>query len=119
MEYINLEELISGFHQLNEEEETKAPTLIREASIIIDSFNSNVDISVKKIVCARMVRRALENSSVNYPIGANQGSISALGYSQSWTISNGSSGEIYLSKAEKNMLGLGNKIGSRSPLEDL
>ena len=44
--------------------------------------------------------------------------MSALGYSQSWTISNGSTGELYLSKAEKALLGGGNSIGSYSPVEE-
>ena len=37
--------------------------------------------------------------------------MSGLGYSQSWTVSNGS-GEIYISKLEKQLLGRGNSIGS-------
>jgi hypothetical protein len=40
-----------------------------------------------------------------------------MGYSQSWTITNGATGELYLSRAEKKMLGAGNSIGSHSPLE--
>ena len=52
-------------------------------------------------------------------MGATQGSMSALGYSQSWTIGSGTVGELYLSKLEKKLLGTGDKIGSRSPAEDL
>ncbi len=52
-------------------------------------------------------------------MGATQGSQSALGYSQSWTISGGASGELYLSKLEKQLLGCGNKIGSYSPVQEL
>ena len=68
-----------------------------------------------------MVMRIIgtEPSADNVPIGATQGSISALGYSQSWTMSGGASGELYLSKTEKRMLGVGNSIGSRSPVQDL
>ena len=68
-----------------------------------------------------MVRRALgdgDNDSA-FPIGATQGSMSALGYSQSWQYSGGGSGELYLSKLEKKLLGVGERIGTRSPLEDL
>jgi hypothetical protein len=42
-----------------------------------------------------------------------------MGYSQSWTIGNGSTGELYLSRTEKKLLGAGNSIGSHSPLEDM
>jgi hypothetical protein len=45
--------------------------------------------------------------------------MSGLGYSQSWTLSNGSTGEMYLSKLDKQLLGYGNKIGSYSPVEEL
>ena len=54
-----------------------------------------------------------------YPMGASQGSATALGYTQSWTMSGGSSGELYLSKLEKRLLGLGSRVGAHSPLEDL
>ena len=62
----------------------------------------------------------LGNGAVeNIPAGASQGSMSALGYAQSWSIGGGGAvGEIYLSKVEKLMLGAGNSIGSRSPVED-
>jgi hypothetical protein len=53
-------------------------------------------------------------------MGASQGSMSGLGYSQSWTISAGGSvGELYLGKADKQLLGYGNKIGSYSPTQEL
>lgn len=67
-----------------------------------------------------MVMRSIgdgDNSGI--PLGATQGSMSGLGYSQSWTISSGSVGELYLAKLEKELLGRGNQIGSHSPLEDL
>lgn len=66
-----------------------------------------------------MVLRAL-GSDNDIPMGATQGSMSGLGYSQSWTISSGGSvGELYLSKSDKMLLGGSNAIGSHSPLEDL
>ena len=53
----------------------------------------------------------------NIPIGATQGSMSALGYSQSWTTGTGSSvGELYLAKLDKKLLGVGNAIGASNPL---
>ena len=53
------------------------------------------------------------------PRGATQGPATALGYSQSWTMSGGSTGELYLSKLEKKLLGVGSRLGAHSPLEDL
>jgi hypothetical protein len=67
-----------------------------------------------------MVERALgDGGEAGIPMGATQGSVSALGYSQSWTIGSGSTGELYISKIEKKLLGAGNAIGSYSPTEDL
>lgn len=95
-------------------------TLLEDAAAFIDSYNDAADAEVKKIVSCRMVIRAMGDAGdgAGIPIGASQGSLSALGYSQSWTLGNGSVGELYLSKAEKKLLGAGNKIGSYSPVQE-
>lgn len=93
-------------------------TLLEDASYIIDTFNSKADENVKRIVVCRMVVRALP-SETEMPIGANQATTSALGYSQTWTMSQGTSGELYLNRLEKKMLGCYGLIGSRSPIEDM
>ena len=105
---------------LSADEQAICTTLLDDAAIIIDSFNSLASDDVKKVVSCRMVIRALgDGDSQGVPVGATQGSMSGLGYSQSWTISNGSVGELYLSRLEKKMLGAGNQIGSHSPVEDI
>lgn len=102
---------------LTTEELAVCATLLDDAAVLIDAYNSTASSDAKKIVSCRMVIRAI-GDSYDVPIGATQGSMSALGYSQSWTISNGSTGELYLSKAEKALLGGGNSIGSYSPVEE-
>ncbi len=106
---------------LSQDEQTICATLLDDAAVIIDTFNASAAADVKKIVSCRMVSRSLgDGESSGVPMGATQGSMSGLGYSQSWTMgSNGSAGELYLAKLEKQMLGYGNKIGSHSPLEDM
>ena len=95
-------------------------TLLEDAAVIIDTFNANASADAKKVVSCRMVMRAIgDGSDYGVPMGATQGSQSALGYSQSWTISSGASGEVYLSKLEKQLLGYGNKMGSYSPVQEL
>ena len=96
-------------------------TLLGDAAILIDACNASASSDVKKIVSCRMVIRALGDaeSAAGIPIGASQGSMSALGYSQSWTMGSGGVGELYLSKAEKKLLGAGDKIGSYSPVQEL
>lgn len=105
---------------LSTTEQSVCSTLLDDAAAIIDAFNKNATADIKKVVSCRMVIRALgDGDTSGVPVGATQGSMSGLGYSQSWTLSNGSTGEVYLSKLEKELLGRGNSIGSRSPVEDL
>ena len=85
------------------------------------AYNSEATADAKKIVSCRMVIRAMgDGADAGVPMGATQGSMSALGYSQSWTIgSGGGSGELYIGKLEKKLLGAGNAVGSYSPTEEL
>lgn len=92
--------------------------LLDDSAVIIDTFNATAPADNKTIVSCRMVIRAL-GSGDDIPIGATQGSKSGLGYSQSWTISAGTVGELYLGKLEKTLLKSGNTIGSYSPTQAL
>ena len=94
--------------------------LLDDAAIIIDTFNASASADAKKVVSCRMVIRVLgDGSSMGVPVGATQGSMSGLGYSQSWTVSGGATGELYLSKSDKILLGAGNRVGSYSPVQEL
>lgn len=99
-------------------ERTLCGNQLDDAAVIIDAYKASASADAKKVVSCRMVIRTL-NVDSDIPIGATQGSLSGLGYSQSWTIGSGSSGELYLSKTDKQLLGSGNNIGSHSPVEDL
>lgn len=103
------------------DEELVCESLLDDAAVMIDGAAQNATADAKKIVSCRMVIRALgDGSSSGYPIGASQGSMSGLGYSQSWTVSGGGgTGELYLGKADRQLLGLGNTIGSYSPTQEL
>ena len=106
---------------LDSAEQTVCTNLLDDAAALIDAVNEAATALVKKIVSCRMVIRALgDGSSSGVPLGATQGSQSALGYSQSWTIgSGGGAGELYLSKVDRQYLGRSNQIGSYSPTEAL
>lgn len=104
---------------LSQSEETVATNLLDDAAVIIDSYNASATADAKKVVSCRMVIRALGDGETDVPVGATQGSMSGLGYSQSWTVSNGSVGELYLTRMEKKLLGVGDKVGSYSPMEEL
>ena len=118
--YTSVEDVQAGFRQLKDAEKEKVSRLIEEAAEIIDTAAPHADDRKKAIVSCRMVRRAIgDGASSVYPLGATQGSMSALGYAQSWTMQGGSSGELYLGKTDRQLLGIGNRIGSHSPLEDM
>lgn len=105
---------------LTTDEQAIVTTLLADAGIIIDAYNADASTDVKLIVSCNMVIRAIGDGSDAIPVGATQGSMSALGYTQSWTISGGGSvGDMYLTKKEKFLLGCGNKVGSYSPVEEL
>lgn len=101
---------------MTEDQETICGNLLDDAAVMIDAVAPNASDDAKKVVSIRMVIRAL-NVATDTPIGATQGSMSALGYSQSWTMgSSASVGELYLSAQDKKTLGCGNAIGASDPL---
>lgn len=106
--------------ELTETEQEVVSKLLDDSAVIIDSYNANATADAKQVVSCRMVIRAIGADSDGVPMGATQGSMSGLGYSQSWTIgAGGSVGELYLGKLEKKLLGCGNQIGSYSPVQEL
>ena len=105
---------------LSESEITVATNFLEDAAVLIDVFNQSAAADAKKLVSCRMVIRAIGDGESNIPVGASQGSMAALGYSQSWTMgSNASVGQLYLDRTDKSILGGGSKIGTHSPLEDM
>lgn len=107
---------------LSAAEQTVCSTFLDDAAVMIDATGTTAGSDAKKVVSCRMVVRALgDGSDAAAPIGATQGSMSALGYQQSWTIGSGAGavGELYLGKSDRQTLGLGNRVGIYSPVEDL
>lgn len=102
---------------LDQSEQTLCTTLLGDAATIIDTFNANASADAKKLVSCNMVIRAIgDGQSVGAPIGSTQGTMSALGYSQSWTMPSGASvGELYLTKIDKRLLGASGQIVYLNP----
>ena len=121
MAYATIEDLQARMmRELTADEKVVCAALLDDAAVIIDAYNADASADVKKIVSCDMVKRAISTIDADIPLGATQGSMSGLGYSQSWTMSgNASVGEMYLSKLDKKLLGVGNQIGSYSPTEEL
>ena len=117
MAYATIEQVAAGFRELDADEQAVCTALLEEAAVMIDAAASDAAADVKRVVSCRMVRRVIGSADTDLtPIGTTQGTVSAGGYSQTWTVG-GTTGELYLSKAEKTMLGIGNRLGARSPLE--
>ena len=93
--------------------------LLSDAAVIIDTYGLYASPEAKEIVSCNMVLRAISaGDDTMTPLGATQGTVSALGYSQTWTVSGGGSvGELYLTKVEKRMLGCNSKIGASNPYD--
>lgn len=100
-------------------EQARCTTLLDDAAVMIDQYNSPASSDVKLLVSCRMVIRAMGTNDMDIPVGATQGSMSGLGFSQSFTVTGGGTQELYFESKELKMLGVGNKIGSYSPVEKL
>lgn len=121
MSYATIEDIQNRITRtLTAKEQEICNSLLDDAAVIIDTFNAEASNEAKLIVSCRMVIRAISVDDASVPMGATQGSMSALGYSQSWTIGTGGSvGELYLTRLDKQLLGIGSQIGSYSPVEEL
>lgn len=104
---------------LSNDERAVCSALLDDAGAVIDAYNADASADAKKVVSCRMVMRALGDGTDSVPMGATQGSVSALGYSQSWTIAAGATGELYLARLDKKLLGVGDRVGSYSPVQEL
>lgn len=120
--YATASDVERGFRPLSETEKETAEVLLEEAAALIDAAAKYASDDAKRIVSVRIVRRAIgsggDAAAAQMPFGASQGSTSALGYSQSWTMQGGSVGEVYLTKTEKTILGAAGRIASASPLNE-
>ena len=107
--------------QLTSDQTRVCTALLDDAAVLIDAFALGASYEAKTAVSCSMVIRALGSAAeMGVPVGASQGSMSALGYSQSWTMgATGSTGELYLNRMDKKLLGAGNAIGSYSPIQEL
>ena len=107
--------------QMSTAEQNVCGNLLDDAAVIIDAYNKDAAADAKKVVSVRIVTRAMgDGDRSGVPMGASQGSQSGLGYSQSWTMgTGGAAGELYLSRLDKKLLGVGDQIGSYSPVQQL
>ena len=105
---------------LTADEKSVIESQLEGIGVLLDAVAPNATNDAKKEVSIRMAVRIIgDGDTASVPIGATQGSMSGLGYSQSWTIGSGAAGDAYLSKTDRLLLGLSNQIGTHSPVEDI
>ena len=122
MAYATVEDVQARIvRDLSADEQAVCSAMLDDAAVLIDAVASGASADAKKVVSCRMAIRALgDGTTSGIPTGATQGSMSGLGYSQSWSIGgSGATGEIYLTKTERTLLGVGNAIASAGPITGL
>jgi hypothetical protein len=99
---------------LTEDEGVRADALLEDASV---TLASEVDVDpadqeqakALRAVCCNMVIRSLVASEQG-SLGIEQGTMTAGPYTKSWRYSN-PGGEMYVTRAEKKLLGIGRSVG--------
>jgi hypothetical protein len=119
MAFALVSDIEARWRNLSTTEETRASTLIDDASAMLASLVT-VDVhdeqqaALLKTVCCSMVIRAMSSSEADN-FGVSNASMTAGSYTQSWTYKN-PSGDMYLTKLEKKLLGIASGyIGSIEP----
>lgn len=120
MKFAQVSDLEARWRTLSEAEQDQADVLLEDASAILASM---VEIpehddgypELLSIVTCNMVQRAMSSTAAD-TYGVTQASMTAGPYTQSWSYSN-PSGDMYLTKMEKKMLGItSGYIGSIRPM---
>lgn len=110
MAFATVSDIASRWRTLDSDEQALATTLLDDAAAMLSArvlvdISDSQQLDLLKIVSCNMVIRAMSATQAdNY--GASQMSMTAGSYTQSWTYAN-PSGDMYLTKQEKIMLGIG------------
>ena len=107
--FAQVSDIEARWRDLSTSEETRAGVLIDDASAMLSSLvdvdpNDSEQAARLKAVCCNMVIRAMSATESDM-FGVSQSSMTAGPYTQSMSYSN-PSGDMYLTKMEKRMLGI-------------
>lgn len=109
MAYAEVSDIESRWRDLTTDEAARAAALIDDASAMLTELvdvdtSDTTQAALLEMVCCNMVIRAMSASDSD-AFGASAVSMTAGPYSQAWTYSN-PSGDMYLTKMEKRLLGI-------------
>lgn len=114
MVYATASDLEAGWRPLDPDEESRAGTLLERASLMLDShgpFGADKGPALKAVCCA-MVQRVMSRQN----LGVVQESQTGGSYSHQWTYANPTA-DMYITKAERRMLGIGGHAGGMVKLD--
>lgn len=108
MAYATYEDVEARWRQLSTDEQERCSTLLDDAAAILDSFvkvdeSDDAQAELLNVVSCNMVIRAMSSAADMF--GVSQQSMTAGPYTQQWTYKN-PSGDMYLTKMEKQLLGI-------------
>ena len=118
MAYATYEDVEARWRPLSSDEQSRATVLLGDAASILDSLvkvdeDDDAQAELLKVVSCDMVIRAMAAAADTF--GVTQSSMTAGPYTQSWSYAN-PSGDLYLTKLEKRLLGIASGyIGSIEP----
>lgn len=110
MAYADVSDLESRWRELSTDEQARAAVLLDDASAMLAQLvdvdeTDEQQAALLKTVCCSMVTRTM-SATESDSFGASNMSMTAGVYSQSWSYAN-PSGDMYLTRLEKKMLGIG------------
>lgn len=108
MAYADVSDLEVRWRTLTTDEQARAEALLDDASAMLDAYvtvdeTDEQQAKLLKIVTCNMVERAMSTGGDLY--GVTQQSMTAVGFTQQFSYAN-PTGDLYISKAEKRMLGI-------------
>lgn len=117
MAYAEVSDLESRWRELTDDEAARTEVLLGDASAMLAASVTVDDAdeqqaALLKIVTCNMVQRAMSTGGDMY--GVTQQSMTAVGFTQQFSYAN-PTGDLYITKAERRMLGIGGKIGVAVP----
>ena len=118
MAFATVQDLIDRWRELTEDEEAKASVLLDDAAVYLSALvtvdpENEQQASALKIVSCNIVRRMMNVTDDMY--GVSEATMTADIYSQRYSFSN-PSGNMYITKAEKRLLGIGGTLTNIRPV---
>lgn len=119
MAFADVTDIEARWRPLSADEAARADVLIGDASAMLSALVrvkpcDTVQSDLLRSVCCSMVIRSMSAAEAGN-VGVSQASMTAGPYTQSWTYSN-TSGDMYLTKNERRLLGIGSGRVGWAPL---